>query len=176
MNLISFNISQFSIRVLEKLNSNYLILSLVYGSDKKINTVLISKLNFLYFNNEYIFKNGVYKFFKNWMINMLTGFLFNWIVRFSIVGYHYTLKFSRLKRLVRLKLGFRYRIVLVLPTGIDLIYNKRRFCIVGDNIYKIFEICKYIRNLRNLFPYKSKGFVYVLENLKLKAGKKSKLR
>jgi ribosomal protein L6P/L9E len=131
-------------------------------------------LNFLR-NNTCIVRGRTFRFFRLCLFNILIGLAVGWIVRFMIVGYHYTIKLSKSKKLLKLRLGFRYKILIVLPVSIFIFVEKRRFLLVGLSLIDLVEICKYIRNLRNLFPYKRKGIAFVSEVFKLKRGKRAKL-
>jgi len=84
--------------------------------------------------------------------------------------------FQKKKNYLRLNLGFRYKIFIILPSSIVIYGERRRFCLFGMNYIELWLVCKYIRFLRNLLPYKAKGLIYATETIKLKQGKKVKYR
>jgi len=79
------------------------------------------------------------------------------------------------KKFLKLRLGFRYKILVIIPISVHIFVEKRRFSVTGSQLIELIELCKYIRNLRNLFPYKRKGIAFVTEMFRLKRGKRAKL-
>jgi len=123
-----------------------------------------------------ILKYNYINLFKKFLFYIISGIVFGWTIQFNIVGYHYTLRFSVKKKYLKINLGFRYKIFLVLPSSITIFGEKRRFALVGSNFIELHELANYIRSLRNLLPYKLKGFCFLNEQVKLKQGKKLKYR
>ena len=95
---------------------------------------------------------------------------------FSTKGYNYRLTYLRSRRLLLLRLGYSYYILIRLPDSLHLSLRKRNFALFGFNKVVFDRTVHYIRNLRTLYPYKLKGFSFFAENLPLKEGKKSKFR
>jgi len=147
---------------------------------KSVRGVECMKLN----NNIVIFisgqslglKHNYVNLFKKFLFYIVSGIVFGWIIQFNIIGYHYTLRFSVRKKYLKINLGFRYKIFLVLPPSITILGEKRKFALVGLNFIELYELANYIRSLRNLLPYKLKGFCFLDEQVKLKQGKKLKYR
>ena len=107
---------------------------------------------------------------------MFVGVNFGWVVKYSIIGYQYTIKFSKKRRYLKINLGFRYRIFIILPCSISVFGERRKLALLGTNYIELIKVSRYIRYLRNLLPYKLKGLIFVDENVKLKQGKKVKYR
>lgn len=115
--------------------------------------------------------------------NLLFDLIFGWFVRFRTIGYHYTARLYYRRNLkktgqafVLFRLGFFYKVLIKLPASVKLYWRKRFFTLKGNNFHELFLLSNYIRFVRNLFPYKSKGFTFDNENFPLKTGKKSKFR
>lgn len=128
------------------------------------------------FERCFFIKSNYINLFKRFLFYAISGIIFGWIVQFNIIGYHYTLRFSAKKRYLRINLGFRYKIFLILPSSIVIYGEKRKFALVGSNFIELHALAMYIRSLRNLLPYKLKGFCFLDEHVKLKQGKKLKYR
>jgi hypothetical protein len=144
---------------------------------KQFSFILLNRYNFYEIcGGIYALKYLVFKRVVHFLFNSVVDLVFSWFVKFSIIGYHYTIRVFKNRQLVKLRMGFKYRIFLVLPRSIQLVVKKRFFTVIGCRLRKLVQFCKYMRNLRNLFPYKSKGLVFISEKLRLKPGKKSKLR
>jgi len=94
------------------------------------------------------------------------------------VGYNYTVKSRLRKRLFRLNLGYsRHKILLYLPISIKVISRKRKFWVFSTDINILYSLAVYIRDLRNLLPYKLKGLISNSNWKKfLKPGKVTKYR
>jgi len=106
------------------------------------------------------------------MFNLNAGYF----RRFSVIGYNYRIKAFKKKRYFILKIGYFYKIVLKVPKLIKVLSRKRSFMLIGTNKIIFDSFTDYIRNLRNLYPYKKKGFTYRNEYFKLKKGKKTRFR
>jgi len=119
------------------------------------------------------------------------GICFAWLVNFGIDGYHFRAFLTKIKKLkkfaILFHLGFFYNVMLLFPKNIKIYWKKRSFKLRGSCLFELVLISSYIRMIRNLFPYKIKGFVYdnlltkkpgdyERELFYIKPGKKSKLR
>jgi len=170
---------------LDSLNQFYGTFSFVFSFEDKNKAKSRNITKIFYFssfnvaslgNLNFLINSTVLNSLRNFIVNFFVGFFFKYIVRFEIVGYHYIIRFSKFNNIMKLKLGFKYRVNLRFPSTIRFINEKRKFVLLGEDFFVLKEISTYIRNLRNLYPYKRKGIVFNIENLKLKVGKKAKLR
>jgi ribosomal protein L6P/L9E len=96
--------------------------------------------------------------------------------RFMVVGYNYRIKPFKKRRYLMLKIGYFYRIIMKIPDSLKICPKKRFSVIIGTNRIIFDSSVDYIRNLRNLYPYKKKGFVYRNEYVRIKKGKKTRFR
>lgn len=174
-----------SLKAGNNFNLNFTVISdhfifRIFKNSELVSSFLINKQNIMNVkteeHNKFTLSRAIYNFFTNWLFKTITSCGFGWIVRFTIIGYHFVVKASRKKRMLKLRMGFRYKLMLVLPQTIEVFHARRRFTVLGYNFKEMMAFCKYIRNLRNLFPYKRKGLAFSSEKLKLKAGKKVKTR
>jgi hypothetical protein len=107
---------------------------------------------------------------------VLSDLIYPSYFQFRIMGYHYTYKAFPRKNIMRLNLGYKFRFFMTLPSSVRVVIRKRFFSLVGSNKIALISLCKFIRHLRNLLPYKLKGFVFDDERPVLKQGKKVKYR
>lgn len=150
---------------------------LVFGGIRGTECVkLTNKLVIFISERCFVLRYNYLNLFRKFLFYIISGIVFGWIIQFNIVGYHYTLRFSMKKKYLKINLGFRYKIFLVLPSSIMIFGEKRKFALVGSNFIELHELANYIRCLRNLLPYKLKGFCFLDEQIKLKQGKKLKYR
>lgn len=107
---------------------------------------------------------------------LLFGICCGYFNRFKIEGYNYRVKSSFSNAYILLFVGHRYSILLKFPTSIKIFPRKRAFTVFGTNFIEVNYVLDYIRHLRDLFPYKKRGFVLTKENISLKRGKKEKFK
>lgn len=155
----------------------FFVRNIVFCSTFLINLGLLLEFNFI-------------KNIEKKICLFLVGIQFAWMTVFSIEGYHFRIFRKRLKKLKRvvlkLRLGFLYRVVIVLPKSLRIFWKKRFFRLRGSDLVMLYMVSMYIRMVRNLFPYKVKGIVYDNYGLSkgdferqvffIKPGKKAKLR
>ena len=97
---------------------------------------------------------------------------FRWFCYFTVVGYNYNFRSNRRLGLLSIHVGLFYRIVIIVPKGIKIKVGKRKLFVVGQNLPLIKLFGRFVRNLRNLLPYSTRGIVYRNEKTKFKAVKK----
>jgi len=151
----------------------YLLFTGLFGSGViKFNEKSIIK------SNEFYLHFSSLKFFKKYLVYIVFGINFFWSVSYEIIGYNYTIKNRLRKKLFRLNLGYsKHKIILNLPFGLKVIAKKRRFWVFSTDIVLLYNLARYIRDLRNLFPYKLKGLVSNSNwKIFLKPGKVTKYR
>lgn len=104
-----------------------------------------------------------YEFLKKFRI-LIKGIRYAWLVNSAIEGYHFRAFLTKLRKMkkfvVLFHLGFFYNVLVFFPRTIKLYWKKRTFKIRGALLSELIMISHYIRIIRNLFPYKIKGFVY----------------
>jgi len=98
--------------------------------------------------------------------------IFYWFNYFSVVGYNYNVRAMRGRAIVSFYVGLVYRIIIKVPSNVRLFVGKRRLFIVSSDLVLLKVIGMFIRNLRNLLPYVSRGIIYKNEGAKFKAIKK----
>lgn len=78
------------------------------------------------------------------------------------------------KIILQLKIGFSHTVFLKLPSNIKVhcFKSNSKIYLFGTNYRKLLQITSFIRKLKIPEPYKGKGILYELENIKLKEGKK----
>lgn len=151
----------------------------------------------IFFNKEYVFNIGSiigYEFFNEFLKRFKffsMGIQYAWLVNFAIEGYHFRAFLTKIKSLrkfvIIFHLGFFYNVMLIFPKHVKIYWKKRSFNLRSAFLLELIMITTYIRMIRNLFPYKVKGFVYdnlifskasdyERELFYIKPGKKSKLR
>lgn len=128
-----------------------------------INFVSVASLKFV-FDLGFISRQNVFFEFFNRFKLLILGIRFAWIINFAIEGYHFRAFLTKLKKMRRFAvlfhLGFFYNVLLFFPGTIKLFWKKRTFRIRGAILSELIMIAYYIRMIRNLFPYKIKGFIY----------------
>jgi len=131
-----------------------------------------------------------FQFLANTLTLYLTGINFGWGINFFMEGYHFKAVYAYISKLRRsvlfCRMGFFYNLLLCFPRHIKFSWRKRSFFIRGSNFTEFLGVCFYLRMVRNLFPYKIKGFIYdnyfvnktIYEKdiFPLKKGKKDKQR
>ena len=110
--------------------------------------------------------------FKKCLFGLNAGYF----LRFAVVGYNYKLKAFKRRNLVMLKIGYFYKIIIKVPKLIKVRSKKRLFWVKGTNEIVFRYFVTFLRNLRNLYPYKKKGYALRNEKFKLKKGKKTRYR
>jgi len=150
---------------------------LLFKDNNLFETIIINRFNFeQIYRNTVVIRRHMLRVFTSWISDVISSGIYRWFVRFNVVGYHYTMRTLKRRRWLYLRMGYRYRFVIVMPKSLCILAKRRFFCLVGEKFKWLVEISNYIRNLRNLFPYKIKGIVYSLEKLFLKPGKRARLR
>jgi len=128
-----------------------------------LNFVSAKSLKFV-FDLGFISRQNVFLEFFNRFKILIKGIRFAWIINFAIEGYHFRAFLTKLKKMkkfaVLFHLGFFYNVLLFFPRTIKLFWKKRTFRIRGAILSELIMIAYYIRMIRNLFPYKIKGFIY----------------
>lgn len=127
----------------------------------------------------YVIRWSVLVSFKNMVLFGIFSMCFGWFIRFSVIGYNFTFKSNLRRGLLKLNLGYsRHRFVVNLPSTLRVIIRgRRRLVLFALSFIDLYTLAVYIRNLRNILPYKLRGLV--LENGRfniLKPGKKVKYR
>jgi len=104
-----------------------------------------------------------FEFLKKFRV-LIKGIRYAWLVNSAIEGYHFRAFLTKLRKMrkfvVLFHLGFLYNVLVFFPRTIKLYWKKRTFKIRGALLSELIMIAHYIRIIRNLFPYKIKGFVY----------------
>jgi len=110
---------------------------------------------------------------RSLLANMVTGVSdgFQKVLEINGVGY----RAQKTGRDLTLTLGFSHPVVITPPQGIDLNTGERNTVIVsGADKEVVGEIAAQIRRLRPPEPYKGKGFKFLEERIRRKAGKAGK--
>ncbi|MBQ2349803.1 MAG: 50S ribosomal protein L6 [Cytophagales bacterium] len=107
--------------------------------------------------------------------NMIDGVTKGFSKKLELIGVGYKASMTS-ANVLELDLGFSHKVLFVLPTGISCTVNGEKgkniiVVISGNNKCLVGQIASNLRMLRPVDPYKGKGFRYVGEVVRLKAGK-----
>lgn len=105
--------------------------------------------------------------------------IFGWYVKFNLIGYNFTIKSFLRRGFLRLNLGYsRHKFILKSSKFVKfLTKKKRKISIFSNDFNQLFTIVRYIVQLRNVFPYKIRGFIlFSSVPIVMKQGKKTKYR
>lgn len=125
--------------------------------------------------NFYIRRDSLF-FLINGLNLTLFGICCGYFNRFVTIGYNYRIKSSFAHSYLFIFLGHRYSLALKFPDSVRIFRKKRSFTIFGTNFIEFNFIVDYVRHLRDLFPYKNRGFLIRKEVVSLKRGKKVKFK
>lgn len=107
---------------------------------------------------------------------IICGICCGFFSRFNTIGYNYRIKSSFKFSYLYVFVGHFYSILLKFPRTVKIFRRKRFFTVFGTNFLDFKFIISYIRHLRDLYPYKTRGFVFRDESVSLKRGKKLKVK
>lgn len=99
-----------------------------------------------------------------------------YFLRLGIIGYNYRLRTSHSQSYMFFFLGHFFSILIRLPSTVRVFRRKRNFIIFGINLLDFNYTVDYVRHLRDLYPYKTRGFSLLREVVPLKRGKKVKFK
>lgn len=85
------------------------------------------------------------------------------------VGYRMTVQGEKMN----MALGFSHPVEIEIPEGLEAKIDKNILTISGIDKQKVGQLAAYVRALKKVEPYKGKGFRYVGEIVRKKAGKKA---
>ena len=131
---------------------------------------------FYKFQNYFLVRNTCLNFINTSFKMLVLGVVSGWFLHFVLTGYNYRLKSSFFNSFLLVYLGFFYSCLFKLPNSIKVFRRKRAFIIFSNNLLDFNFTVRYLRHLRDLFPYKIRGLTLKKEVVRLKKGKKVKFR
>lgn len=106
-----------------------------------------------------------FRMLQNMMKGVTDGFLKE--LELNGVGYRMAMK----GQVLNLQLGYSHEINFDIPKGIQIEIKANRISIRGSDKQLVGQVADKIRGFRPVEPYKGKGFKYVDEKVRRKAGK-----
>jgi ribosomal protein L6P/L9E len=104
----------------------------------------------------------------------LRGVTYGWFVSLNLIGIQYIMKYSKRARFLTFSLGFNSLLKYRVFKDLYVYKKKRNVFLYGWDFEKVFAIARFLRRIKNLEPYKVKGFIFSGETVKLKPGKRQK--
>lgn len=131
---------------------------------------------FFLFKHFLVLRTVALSLFLNSVNLIFYGVSSGWFMHFILFGYNYRLKSSFFGSFLLLYLGFFYSLLFKFPSSVKIFRRKRAFLIFSTNLLDFNFTVSYLRHLRDLYPYKSRGLIFNRETFKFKQGKKVKFR
>jgi len=103
--------------------------------------------------------------------NMIEGVTKGYVKRLELQGVGYRMSLQGKK--LNLALGFSHPVEIAIPEGLEAKVEKNMLTISGIDKQAVGQFTAGIRALKKVEPYKGKGFRYVGEIVRKKAGKKA---
>lgn len=141
--------------------------SLGYKSFLISNFVLVDKNRFL------LRFNRLSQFFRT-LDRSVFGILFGWFTKLLLLGYNYKIKTSSTSKFLLVFLGFFYSFLIYIPKSISVFIKNRVLTICGNCLLDFNFFVFFLRNLRDLYPYKTRGLVFSGESFVFKKTKRLK--
>lgn len=103
--------------------------------------------------------------------NMIQGVKESYVKKLELQGVGYRMAVAGKK--INLALGFSHPVEVVVPEGIEAKIEEGALVISGVDKQAVGQFAAEVRGLKPVEPYKGKGFRYVGEHVRRKAGKKA---